>query len=308
MTGTPADIGDTYRPSVRQGNPDLDPEESKAYSAGVIFQPLRGALRGFRASLDWFRFEQENLISTFGVEEQLALDFLLRSQGSSNPNVIRADPTPADIAAFQAFNAANPGMTRAPAGEVTLVFDSYINRDPRTVEGLDIGVGYESPVTGIGRFSLDASATHYLTFEQTNESIQQLLDNPVLAPSFASVAPDRLRLNGNPRWRATGSLTWQYGPLTLGGTVRYISSVVDTSATQDQTGEFYPVDAWTTYNLRASVEMGREGTPTQGLRATVGAINLTNELPPIADESASYLDNLHNISGRIVYIQLTKEW
>lgn len=307
VTATQNDIGNTYRPSLRQGNPDLQPERSETWTAGVVFQPAR-LLPGLTVSVDYFRFEQRNLVGTFGVEEQLAFDFLERMRGGSNPNVIRATATPEDVAAFNAYNAANPNATRMPVGEVLLVLDSYVNLDPRTVEGLDFSISYRLPRTRLGQFRLDASATHLLEFEQRKDSIAPLLADPVLGPSFASVAPDRRELNGNPRWRATGTLNWSLDRYSASVTVRHISGVFDTSATQDQTGEFFRVEDWTTANLRFAINLGREGTALWGTELAVGAINVFNSLPPQADESAGYFDSLHNVRGRVIYGSVRKEF
>lgn len=307
VTGTAADIGDTYRASIREGNPELKPEKSETFYGGAQVD-FKSSLGRFRFGVDYFRFRQTNLISTFGVEEQLALDFQLRRAGSSNPNVVRADPTPEDIAAFAAFNTANPSRQRAAVGEVLLVYDKYTNLDPRIVEGLDFSFNYRTPETGLGTFELDASATYMTKFEQQKLSLDPLLSDPDLAGAFASVQPDRLGLNGRPKWRATGSLDWSLDRYSAGVTVRYVGPVEDTSATNDTTGEFWPVGSWTTVNLRLGLELGEEGTGLRGTQLALGVTNLFNKNPPRADEAGGYFGSLHNAQGRVFYASIEKSF
>ena len=48
-------------------------------------------------TVDYWNIQQESLIGIFGDANALTLDYLLRTQGNSNPNVIRAAPTQAQI-------------------------------------------------------------------------------------------------------------------------------------------------------------------------------------------------------------------
>jgi len=307
VTATAADIGDTYRTSIRQGNPNLKPEKSETFYGGTQID-FNSKVGRVRFGVDYFRYRQTNLISTFGVEEQLALDFQLRRTGSSNPNVIRAAPTAEDIAAFAAYNAANPSRQRTAAGEVLAVLDQYTNLDPRTVEGFDFSFNYRTPETRFGTFELDASATYTKKFEQLKSSLDPLLSDPELAGNFASVQSNRLGLNGLPKWRATGSLDWSLDRYSAAVTVRYVGPVQDTSATNDTTGEFWPVESWTTVNLRLGVKLGQKGTGLWGTQLSVGVNNLFDKNPPRADESGGFFGSLHNAQGRVFYASIEKNF
>jgi len=305
VTATLADIGDTYRPSLRLGNPDLKPEKSKTYSAGVVFEPTDGFLRGFSASIDWWRFEQTGLIGTFGVQSQLALDYLMRKSGGSNPLVVRAAPTALDIQAFNAWNATHPNDQRAVAGEVLYVVDSYINLDPREVEGIDYEVVYRSPETDFGVFGLRVNASQTLSRRQERPSLRPLLEDPFLKTQFAAVNENLVELNGNPKWRWTTSGTWDYGPWSAGFNVRYVGPVFDTSARNDTTAAFWRVGSWTTVSARAAYTFEQDGMMGETTIA-IGATNLFNKLPPLADESPGYFGSLHSLEGRVIYVELKK--
>jgi len=296
------DTGVGYRRSVRQANPDLESEETTTKVLGWVIKPPRTPVGQFQFSIDWWAFHQENVIDNFGVEEALALDFLLRKQGSSNPNVIRKAITPDDVAAFAAWNAANPTDQRAPAGAVDYVIDSFLNLDPRDVEGLDFAVSWRGPRTGFGRFSFEAEASHILRYDQERKSLEPLLNDPILGPNFTAQQVDRIKLNGNPEWRASGTLTWRMENWGAGLGFRYVGEFYDTSATNDVTGDFWKVDEWLTWNLYADY---RFKTPMlDGVRLRVGANNIEDKDPPLADEGAGYYPEYHDNRGRFIYAQI----
>jgi outer membrane receptor protein involved in Fe transport len=91
-------------------------------------------------------------------------------------------------------------------------------------------------------------------------------------------------------------------------TVRYVGPVKDTSATNDTTGEFWPVDSWTTVNLRLGVKLGQKGTGLWGTQLSVGVNNLFDKNPPRADESGGFFGSLHNAQGRVFYASIEKNF
>src|SRR5690606_19787158 len=119
----------------RSGNPDLQPEESETVSLGLVVQPrfLPPSLGDFTLTADWWQVKQEGMVGLFRGQNALTLDYLLRKNGSFNPNVVRADPTAADVALFA-------GSGLEAAGEVLYIKDAYTNQQPQTVEGLDLGL------------------------------------------------------------------------------------------------------------------------------------------------------------------------
>jgi hypothetical protein len=144
----------------RAGNPNLDPEKATTLSAGIVLEPpLPPSAGNLTFTADWWKVRQTGLVGVFGEGNALILDYLLRQQGSSNPNVIRAAPTASDVEAF-----AGTGLT--PAGQVLYVNDQYTNLLPQTVEGLDLNLTYRTPPTAIGRFSVSVNASHFFRYYQ----------------------------------------------------------------------------------------------------------------------------------------------
>ncbi len=290
VTGTPNDLGETYRPSIRAGNPDLEAEESESQVLGLIFDPSSGPMEGLRVSVDYWRVETSNAITTLGVDRLLADDFdSLIAGGPGNANVVRGMLTQPEIDAFTAYNLANPGDVRTPVGEVLFVNDGYVNLDGREVSGYDFAIAYDFPTTALGDFSIGGSATQLETFEETRDGA-----------TF-----DELRRNGNPEWRASVFANWEQGPWRVNSQLRYVSDVYDSSATNDTTGEFWQVDDWYSVNGFVSYTV-QDDKALSGTDLRLGVRNLFNELPPFADESAGYFAGLYPVEGRVVYAEVSK--
>jgi len=280
VTATPADLGDVSREIIRGGNVNLRPEESETKTAGLVIQsPGSGS---FFVSLDYWEIEQSDRIDVFGHQDQLALDFLLRSTGQGlNSDVVRAAPTAADIAAFDAFNAANPGSQRAAAGEILFVRDTFFNLTGRTVSGWDLGFNLRTKESKIGRFTFKSELTYYDQFDERKDA-----DSP---------NESQLKVNGNPRFRGNAGVTWRKGNYGSGLFSSYVSEFIDTSAPAADGGDFL-VEDWTVFNTYFSYTLGN------GLNLRLSVNNLFDEDPPLADEIRGFFNRYHSPRGRTAFI------
>ncbi|WP_423601840.1 TonB-dependent receptor domain-containing protein [Sphingomonas sp. MS122] len=289
--------------SNRSGSQDLVPEESDNLSLGGTFQLNMGRAGRLTFTADYWEVRQKNVIGLFGDSNAIVLDYLLRVQGSSNPNVQRAAPTQADIDAFA-------GTGLAPVGRIIQVIDNYTNLSPRTVRGYDLGIYYQVKDTGIGDFSARLNAARLLEFFQVpGPAAQALIDAKAAGTinSFVTIAgaESLIEQNGRPKWRASASVTWRYKGFGLGYFGSYVGAVNDTSA-QLQDGTDYRVDDYLTHSLYAQYEV--DGGPMDNLRLRVGARNLFNTLAPIADNPNGYIGDLYSNRGRQVYFSVSKRF
>lgn len=287
--------------SNRSGSESLVPEESENFTAGLVFQPafLPPHLGRLTLTADYWRVEQTDIIGIFGDANHLTLDYLLRVQGGSNPFVLRADPTPAEIAYFEAA-----GL--APAGRVVQVIDNYRNLTPRDVEGLDLSIRYDLRNTPLGTFGLRLNAAKLLTFFQDpGPEQQQLLDAQAAGLIDSSInivgAADLIRENGRPQWRGSGTLTWRKGNIGAGWYTSYVSEVNDTSASLAD-GTLWEVRSFLTHNvyMQYSFDTGA----LDGLRVRLGVRNVGDKGPPLADNDLGYIGDLHSPRGRVWYASL----
>ena len=286
----------------RAGNPDLKPETSTTWTVGTVLQPPAfntGRLRT-TFTLDYWQVKQKGIVGVFGEGNALIADYLARVQGSSDPTVFRLAPTADDIALF-----AGTGID--PVGRVQYVDDQYRNLEPQTVRGIDFGLNVGLRDTGIGDFTFAANAAYLLKyFRDVSPDIQVLLDARAAGDiNIDTVIPeggDQIRLDGFPKWRGSGSLTWKLGQFTAGGFVSYTGSVIDNDISIN--GENLKVKAYTTASLYVQYDL--KGGFTDGTQLRVGVRNITNAQPPIDSGSFGYMGSLHSPIPRYWYVNVRK--
>lgn len=305
------DCGTQGTIDFRSGARDLDPEDTESLNFGVVLTP--SFIPGLTLTADYWRVEQTGIIGIFGNQNALLLDLLLRLQGSSNPFVVRDDPTQAELDLY-----AGTGIN--PAGELQQILNPYRNLDGRTSEGLDFSVLYNFD-TSFGEFDIQLNAARLLGFEQLggpdadllfSELVPLLETIPELAVGdVAALQPfgfgELLEIDGRPKWRLSGSIAWESGPVRVNFFGRYVDSILDDSAQQDDTAEFFRVDDWFTLNFGISYRIDND-TALDGTRLRFGVNNIMNEAPPIADESFGFYGSLHSARGRQFSIDIRKNF
>ena len=295
----------------RTGAANLEPEETESVNFGVVFTP--SFLPGLTLTADYWQVKQDGLIGIFGNQNALLLDLVLRLQGSFNPNVVRDDPTQQQLDYY-----AGTGIN--PAGDIQQILNPYRNLDRRTSEGLDFGLLYDFG-TSFGDFNIQLNAARLLSFEQEagpdaeplfTELTPLLQAIPELSiGDIAALQPEGfgelLEIDGRPKWRLSGSVTYETGPVRFNVFGRYVGKVFDSSAQNDATAAFFPVDDWFVMNTSISYTINND-TALNGTRLRFGINNIFDRDPPIADESYGFYGSLHSARGRQFSIDLRKEF
>lgn len=305
QAGRIASFADCSRSNVataqRSGNPNLKPEESVTWSAGLVYEPkfMPESWGRFTFTADYWAVKQEGIIGVFGEGNALILDYVLRMQGSSNPNVVRDAPNAEDIAAVQ-------GTNLDPIGRVRYVKDQYINLQPQDVRGLDLGLNWRKRTDRFGDFTVDVNAAqlirYYLAPSDDIAALLKAREDGVINPGVnIAGGGDQVRQNGKPEWKLSGSLTWRYDQITVGAFTSYIDDV-DNTGLRDSAGTPWVVDSQLTGNLYGQYEF------TQGwaanTRVRLGVRNITNEAPPLS--SGGYLGALYQPYGRYFYASVRR--
>lgn len=308
------DCGTRGTIDLRTGATTLEPEETESINLGAVVSP--SFIPGLTLTADYWRVKQEGIIGIFGNRNALLLDLVLRLQGSFNPNVVRDAPDQGQLDLY-----AGTGIN--PAGDIQQILNPYRNLDQRTSEGLDFGVFYEFE-TGFGDFDLQFNAARLLGFEQSaGPEAQPLFDdlnrllNALPAPGLsvgdiAALQPtgfgELLEIDGRPKWRFSGSATWDNGPWRVNVFGRYVGQVFDPGAQQDQTAALFPVDDWFVMNASVSYSIDDTGTAIDGTRIRFGINNLFDKDPPLADESYGFYGSLHSARGRQFSFDIRKNF
>jgi iron complex outermembrane receptor protein len=166
------------------GNPNLKPQTSKSFNAGVIWEPRWKPLQGLRFNAEYYRIEQSNAIGALALQTMVNLE-------STFPGRVTRDAT---------------------TGRITQVNISSMNLYKRETEGWDLSADYTLK-TGLGTFNLSAV-----------ESIIQHLKNqysPTLPQSDAVNFPNE---QGAVKYKGNATLTWERQNWTAGWSARYFGA------------------------------------------------------------------------------------
>ena len=285
------------------GNRNLKPEESTSWSFGtVISPPLGEGLGRVTFTVDRWKIQQKNVVGLLDYQNALNLDYLLRTQGSTNPNVVRRDPTADDIA-----RVAGTGL--APVGELLYVTANFQNLLPVTVQGIDFNLDYILPNTSIGTFSLNVNASRLISYEvDAPAAVQQVIDAQAAGEINAAVpiqgGGDVIGRDGQPRWRISATADWTLGPWKIGAFTQFIDSVYE-NGVRDANANPWIVKGQTTVNLYGQYSF-KNGGPLDGTTIQIGARNIFDKDPPLA--SGGYLSNLYQPQARYWYTSIKKSF
>jgi outer membrane receptor protein involved in Fe transport len=267
------------------GNPDLEPETADTWTLGGDFRPP--AIDGLRISVNAFRTDFENRIGQPALENV----FTALTDGALSPFVRVIDPTrnAEDRAAIQAILDLPTTNLRDlfTADAYGAIVDArYVNTARVQVQGADLTVGYAF-TAGPNAFDLSTNLTWLERFE--------VRATPASAPDSQL---DRPNYPVSLRGRTT--LSWSRGPLTLGGSLDYVSDYADLTGRR--------IGSWTTADLQA--RFAPETGPFAGTSVALTVQNLLDRAPPFYDapEGVAYDAANADVIGRYVSIQLTRSW
>ena len=280
------------------GNPELQPEESRNRSVGLVLQPIFPEHFGdVSFTVDRWRIEQEQIVGLLGAQTAVTLDYLNRVLGTSNPLVIRDAVTPADVEFF-----AGTGIT--PVGRVIAINDRFINLLPQEVGGLDFGMDWSLRRTKYGTFRISLNATKLLDFSRDPGEVVNTLFAARAAGTINPLTPlpDPTQLigqNGRPEWKAFGLMTWNKGPWRVGYSSQYVSSF-EQAQLLGLSGQPWEVEDRLYHNLYGQFRFPDE------TRLRIGVRDLTDEGPPLAD--GGFRGSVHNSWGRYFYVDVSRSF
>ncbi|WCT74007.1 TonB-dependent receptor [Sphingomonas naphthae] len=177
---------------LNSGNPNLDPEIGRTYSAGVVVRP--GFLPGFNASIDYYKVSIKGAIGSLSTQQivnlcfagnQSACALITRTPGATNQYDIANQP---------------------------------LNLASERTRGLDLEASYRFKMSDIlpdmgGTVTIRGLATHYISYKV----------DPGLP---GSIITERVGATGLPDWRYSMSISYDNGPVSFSGTARGVSAGV----------------------------------------------------------------------------------
>lgn len=265
------------------GNPNLGPENSTTKTLGLVWSPA--FISGFDVSLDWWRIELENTVSTFGGA------FIL------NECIVEG---------IQSFC---NRYTRAPGGAVDSLISRPVNIGVNNVEGWDLTLNYRLPETRFGRFSFAWDSTYQSLNESDNDN-----DGDIDADDGGSVVGEYQDRNNNWRIRSNLMTRWEMGDFGATLFSRYYSR-------QEEECPFGSND-YGYGELCNDFENGlnRIGATTYhdvsvfwkapwNAKVTLGVNNVFDKQPPVSFNTfANSFDPQYEVPGQFFYIQYNQKF
>jgi outer membrane receptor protein involved in Fe transport len=301
---------------VTASNPNLAPEDSNAFTAGIVWTPK--FVPGLTVSIDLFDIERTGVVNTPPISQTLAREDFGLLPGEK--------------------------IERDAAGNLVQVTTANQNSGAEISRGMDIGVQYQIE-TRFGTFTSLTEATYldaFLFAATTDVPVTNFRGRVAVEGSTSSDA--------FLKWRGRSRLDWNWNHLTLGTAVSYIDGfhehkpnalvhwvkqewLFDVQGTYDftfatpveqQAVAGYSKDAKDATRGKdgklaesATTQTSNYGMPIwkralNGTSITVGCNNVFSQDPPksfnFGGNAQGYPDAFYDPTGRFVYVQLTKKF
>ena len=196
---------------LSQGNADIQPEEAKSYTLGLVLEPMAGT----SFTLDYWKIDRTNEIVQADPNTIIGS---LPTSGTPNTRINGALPN-----TFIYYNV---------DGDIGTVTGFYRNASSTKTDGFDFSAQSRASLNEYGRLSGQVFWTHVNSFERTDEFGTTLEYAGTHGPLVQSSG------TGAPKDRATATVTWDRGPFALTLALNYTGSITMV----DHEGETTPSD------------------------------------------------------------------
>lgn len=232
-------------------NPDLAPETSRTYTAGVVLTP--SFVPGLTLAVDWYRIAIKNAISTISGSSDAVQAVCQASAPAYDSPFCRFYPRP------------NPWSDRSPANHPAQVRSERLNAAVQLIHGFDIEAAYRFDLESISSLPGQVSIRTLIGLQPHNKS--QVIS---FVPAIYSAAP---------KGRVTTFLTYTHDDWTVAVQNRWLSSWYKGSTSIPQYyGDAPRVKSFHTTDVTVSHTLEIRGVPTD---LYVNIENVTDEHGPL---------------------------
>lgn len=247
------------------GNPDLEPETSDNWSAGVVFTP--DLFDGFRVALDWYDVQVEDAVST--PDPSSVINACYESTGLSDANCARLDRNPGGDFAITRFDLLNENIGKIDTS------------------GLDINstVSFD---TSFGLVTVDWLANYLDEYKEVTDGVED--------DRTGRVACETCNYSGYPEWRSNLSVSWARDSWDVTLTWRYIDGMdiddqigfdtVNTETDEVNYFDIYGSYTWDNFQISAGID------------------NLTDEEPEFLPAISTNTSTVYDWLGMFTYARL----
>ncbi|NRR33080.1 TonB-dependent receptor [Oxalobacteraceae bacterium] len=288
---------------IAASNPDLKPEKSKSFTAGLIFSPTSD----FDILVDYYRIRKDaevDLMSSIAVLQDPNLQYLVKRDQNQGTWLIGDD-----------------GKVIPNSGPLISIATPYINSGGTRTSGVDLELALRNNLGDMGKLSSRLNYTYVFNFKKAAANGDPMYD---LVGTNGAVSNDTTSVGDLPRVRATLSSTWSFQKHNLTAILNYVApiSLMARYSTQEdgKVGPYEPaycefgrsanvpnylnyyshceVPSWTTIDLAYSYT---------GIKNVTLGLNIQNLFDVSApydpngvssNQTAGYNSTLHNARGR----------
>ncbi len=282
-----------YR-SQTGSNRNLNPSQSRNWSAGVVWSPK--AIKGLSFSADFFNIDERDLISSI-PDPTILNDVEQKGPRSIYASMVRQAVSVAGESYFgTGAPITAPGqITGRPSDEIW-ISNANVNVAGYWQDGVDLKIDYKYNAGNLGTFDFSTAGTFIRQYvvQVTSTSAPVEYQDGHFARGTSS--------NGVfPRYRLSSRLDWSLKDWTAGIAHTYVPSLDDlTNTTPFRVAKYHSVDLQVGYTFK---NWGNKWL--KGLTTSVGVNNVANRFPPrIPSEGNQSADiSSYDPIGRFVYVQ-----
>jgi outer membrane receptor protein involved in Fe transport len=272
------------------GNPELEPERARSWTAGFEFRPI--ATSDLTASATWFDIRYTDRVVQ-PIAGSIAAAFTDPGYAALIDYAPLADDLQAIVDGAQ-FGLQNfTGGPYNPADVIAFVDNRNVNVAAQALEGVDANVSWSRDLPRGARLGLNLAGTWLNSSQQLTDALPTVeLAGTVFNP---------------PELRVRGSATFESGALRVTSTVNYIGALVDRRfATQSR------IPASATVDLGVSYDAIRSSGRDPGLSLSLTVQNLFDNRPEIigitGPTDTPYDSTNYSPIGRFVAFGIRRHW
>jgi iron complex outermembrane receptor protein len=311
------------------GNPELKPEKTDAYSAGLVWTPK--FIPGFTMTMDWYQVYTKDLILNAADFAQLALTINGQSGGTA---LVDPDGCGGGSGAAVAPGGAATGVTRNPDGTLDCIDSLNSNAAKRLVQGLDITATYEIPTERWGKFTFSGGYNHFFTWKAEpvtgagSHNFLGTFNNSTIPLAPGGIPWNKAFIRGEWEWRhfdfiATGNYTGDFrddanffNTITERTVPSYITLDMQLSYEWVKPAAEAPPTYAKDSKDSKNAPVTEAATPSiwmrmlWGTKLTVGVNDAFDRYPPsvLGAFNDNYDTSLYTLRNRFWYVSLTKKF
>jgi outer membrane receptor protein involved in Fe transport len=276
------------------GNPDLQPEKARTWTAGLDF--TASGAPNFRGSATYYDIRFSNVITD--PEFSVDITDALRQEAILGPAVIQRNPSAARVQQL----AATPGYVNffgIDLATIGAIVDSRVrNLSIVRTRGLDLDGSWTGRIP-VGTVELGLNGTYIFHFD--NQFTSNAAAVPILNTAYN---PVDLRLRARALIRSGG--------LSFATFVNYTDSYRQSDPAADNTtAGLRAIPSWTTVDATVKYLFNADSGPFADASALVAVTNILNRSPPFVPNplyGINFDGANANALGRFVSVQFSKRW